>query len=173
MWGEGRDLRYPGLPLKTQRRADIKRQYPDGPVVGVGAVIFRGEEVLLVRRGQEPALGSWSLPGGVVELGESLGEAVVREVQEETGLAVEVLGITAVLERVFRDRDNRIEYHYVLVDFACAYVSGEMSPATDITDAQFVPLAELDKFDLVKLTAPVILRAREQKDKGAFLPVID
>ena len=86
----------------------MKRHYPDGPVVGVGAVIFRGEEVLLVRRGQEPALGSWSLPGGVVELGESLGEAMVREVQEETGLAVEVLGITAVLERVFRDGDDRI-----------------------------------------------------------------
>ena len=123
-------------------------------MVGVGAVIFRGEEVLLVRRGQEPALGSWTLPGGVVELGESLKDAIVREVQEETGLAVEVLGITAVLERVFRDRDDRIAFHYVLVDFACAYVSGELSPATDITDAQFVPLNDLDKFDLVKLYRP-------------------
>ena len=138
----------------------------------MGAVIFRGEEVLLVRRGQEPALGSWSLPGGVVELGESLEAAVVREVQEETGLAVEVLGITAVLERVFRDPDGKISFHYVLVDFACRYVSGEVTPASDITAAQFVPPSEVEKFDLVKLTAPVILRAREQKEKGSFLPPI-
>jgi ADP-ribose pyrophosphatase YjhB (NUDIX family) len=135
-------------------------------------VIFRGEEVLLVRRGQEPAKGSWSLPGGVVELGESLEAAILREVWEETGLAVKVLGITAVLERIFRDDDDNIPYHYVLIDFACDYLSGELTPASDIIAARFVSLDGLPEFALVSLTTQVILRAREHKEKGAFLPMI-
>jgi 8-oxo-dGTP diphosphatase len=168
--GEGRDLR--SLPFPHNHTGIMKRHYPDRPVVGVGAVIFRGEEVLLVRRGQEPAKGSWSLPGGVVELGETLEAAIVREVREETGLAVEVLGITAVLERIFRDDNDNIPYHYVLVDFACKYLSGELTPASDITAARFVPLERLEDFTSVSFTHEVILRAREQKEKGAFLPII-
>jgi 8-oxo-dGTP diphosphatase len=164
--------RSPGLPLKTQRRIDIKRHYPDRPVVGVGAVIFRGEDVLLVRRGQEPAKGSWTLPGGVVELGENLVAAILREVQEETGLAVKVLGITAVLERIFQDDEGNIPYHYVLVDFACDYLSGDLTPASDITAACFVSPDRLPDF-AAALTAQVIMRAREQKKQGAFLPIIE
>jgi 8-oxo-dGTP diphosphatase len=150
----------------------MKRHYPDRPVVGVGAVIFRGEEVLLVRRGQEPAKGSWSLPGGVVELGENLVAAILREVREETGLTVKVLGITAVLERIFRDGDDNIPYHYVLIDFACDYIAGDLAPASDITAARFVSLDRLPNLPLASFTTQVILRAREQKKDGAFLPII-
>jgi 8-oxo-dGTP diphosphatase len=150
----------------------MKRHYPDRPVVGVGAVIFRGEEVLLVRRGQEPAKGSWSLPGGVVELGESLEAAIAREVQEETGLAVKVLGITAVLERIFRDGEDNIPYHYVLIDFACDYLAGDLMPASDITAARFVSLDRLQDLPLASFTTQVILRARKQKATGSFLPMI-
>jgi ADP-ribose pyrophosphatase YjhB (NUDIX family) len=151
----------------------MKRHYPNRPLVGVGAVIFRGEEVLLVRRGQEPAKGSWSLPGGVVEVGESLEAAVVREVREETGLAVKVLGIAAVLERIYRDDDDKVPYHYVLIDFACEYLSGEVTPGSDVTAARFVSLNTLNDFPLPSITTQVIQRARDQKEKGAFLPVLD
>jgi 8-oxo-dGTP diphosphatase len=148
------------------------RHYPNRPLVGVGAVILRGEEVLLVRRGQEPAKGSWSLPGGVVEVGESLEAAILREVQEETGLIVKVLGITAVLERIYRDEDDKVPYHYVLVDFACEYVSGEVTPASDATDARFVSLDRLNDLPVPSFTAQIIQRAMIQKEKGTFLPVI-
>jgi 8-oxo-dGTP diphosphatase len=150
----------------------MKRHYPDRPLVGVGAVIFRGEEVLLVRRGQEPAKGSWSLPGGMVEVGESLEAAIKREVWEETGLTVKVLGITAVLDRIYRDNVDKVPYHYVLIDFACEYLSGEVTPASDVTAARFVSLETLSDLPLPSFTAQVIRRARDQKKNEAFLPVI-
>ena len=140
--------------------------------MGVGAVIFRGEEVLLVRRGQEPALDSWSLPGGLVELGETLEEAIGREVAEETGLRVVILGVAAVLERIFRDEAGGIPYHYVLVDFLCDWAGGELAPGSDITAAQFVAPGDLAKFDLPAFTVDVIRRAREQKRQGSFLPLL-
>jgi ADP-ribose pyrophosphatase YjhB (NUDIX family) len=139
----------------------------------VGAVVFRGEEVLLVRRGQEPARDSWSLPGGLVELGETLEGALKRELEEETGLTVKILGITAVLERIYRDPAGRIPYHYVLVDYLCEYEGGELSPASDITAARFVPLSELSRFDLPQFTAATIRRAWEQKGQSTFLAVME
>jgi 8-oxo-dGTP diphosphatase len=151
----------------------MKRKYPDRPLVGVGAVIFKGEEVLLVRRGQEPARGSWSLPGGLVELGETLEEAVRRELAEETGLRVAILGVAAVLERIYRDEEGGIPYHYVLVDFLCDWAGGEPAPGSDITAARFVSPADLPQYDLPALTAQVIRRAREQKRRGSFLPLMD
>jgi len=150
----------------------MKRNYPDQPLVGVGAVIFRGEEILLVLRGQEPARGSWSLPGGLVELGETLEEALRRELAEEVGITVEVLGITAVLDRIYRDPQGGVSYHYVLVDFLCGYGDGELRPASDITAARFTPLSELDRLDLPPFTAQVIRRAWEQKGQGGVLPIV-
>lgn len=140
--------------------------------MGVGAVVFKGGEVLLVRRGQEPARDSWSLPGGLVELGETLEAAITRELAEETGLTVNLLGIAAVAQRIFPDPDGRIAYHYVLVDYLCDYVAGESTAGSDITAARFVPLGDLDRFDLPRFTADVIRRAWEQKQRGTCLPVI-
>ena len=134
-------------------------------------MVFKGGAVLLVRRGQEPALGSWSLPGGLVELGETLEDAIKRELAEETGLTVTLLGIAAVVERIFPDPDGRIAYHYVLVDYLCDYLGGELVPGSDITAARFVSLRDLGGFDLPQFTADVILRAWEQKLKGACLPL--
>uniref|UniRef100_A0A7V4LC76 NUDIX domain-containing protein n=1 Tax=Desulfobacca acetoxidans TaxID=60893 RepID=A0A7V4LC76_9BACT len=150
----------------------MKRHYPEQPLVGVGAVIFRGEEVLLVRRGQEPQKGAWSLPGGLVEVGESLTGALHREVLEETGLRVTILGLTAVLERIYRDPEGGVPYHYILVDFACDYAGGELTPASDITGARFVSLAELDGLELPEFTAQVIRRAVGQKKNHNFLPLL-
>jgi len=149
----------------------MNRYYPDTPRVGVAAVIFRGEEVLLVRRGQEPQKGSLSLPGGLVEVGESLKAALLREIREETGLQVRILGITAVVERIYRDEAGGVPYHYVLVDFACEHLEGEPVPASDITAASFVPLRDLDSLDLPAFTLQVIRQAAAQRARGAFLPL--
>jgi 8-oxo-dGTP diphosphatase len=140
--------------------------------VGVGAVVFKDGEVLLVRRGQEPALDSWSLPGGLVELGETLTAAIQRELAEETGVTVTLLGIAAVAERLFPDPDGRIAYHYVLVDYLCDYVAGELVPGSDSTAARFVPLDDLSQYDLPPFTADVIRRAWEQKQQGTCLPLL-
>ncbi len=150
----------------------MKRHYPEQPVVGVGAVIFRGEEVLVVRRGQEPAKGAWSLPGGLVELGETLEEAVAREVREETGLTVRILGVTAVVNHIYHDDQGRIPYHYVLIDYVCDYRTGELAPASDITAARFIPFSELDALNLPDLTAAVIRRAWQHHQHRLYLNVI-
>ena len=121
-------------------------------------------------RGQEPARGVWSLPGGLVELGEPLEEALQRELAEETGITVKVLGITAVLDRIYRDPQGGVPYHYVLVDFLCDYEAGELRPGSDITDARFTPLLELSQFELPEFTARVIQRAWGQKRQGTALP---
>ncbi len=134
-------------------------------------MIFRGEEVLLVRRGQEPAKGVWSLPGGLVELGETLSDAIKREVLEETGLTVRILGVTAVLERIYRDPADRISYHYVLIDFACDYEAGDPRPGSDITSTRFVPFKDLQEIDLPQFTSRVIQRAWVQRKEGGWLPV--
>ncbi|HXZ37540.1 MAG TPA: NUDIX hydrolase [Thermodesulfobacteriota bacterium] len=137
----------------------MNRKYPDHPIVGVGGIIFKGDQVLLIKRGKEPGLGQWSIPGGVVHTGETLKEAVVREVFEETHLEVEVLALAKILERIFRDPDGRIAYHYVLVDFLCQVVKGTLQPDSDAQEACFVSLNELASYKVVPITLEVIRRA--------------
>jgi mutator protein MutT len=135
------------------------RRYPDRPVVSVGAVILDKGRVVLVKRGQEPLKGRWSLPGGVVEAGEALHAAVVREVREETGLAVRVGDVVDVLDRITRDADGRIEFHYVIIDYVCAVAGGSLACASDADDARWVERAELGDYDLTTKVAEVIARA--------------
>ncbi len=137
----------------------MNRKYPDHPIVGVGGILFQGDQVLLIKRGKEPGLGQWSIPGGVVRTGETLREGVVREVFEETHLEVEVLALVKVLERIFRDPDGRIAYHYVLVDFLCRIVKGTLQPDSDAQEACFVPLKYLASYKVVPVTLEVIRRA--------------
>lgn len=134
----------------------IKREYPDSPVVGVGAVIIKGGKVLLVKRGKEPGYGRWSIPGGAVNLGEKLARAIEREVLEETGLIVEAGEVVEVYEPVVKDDKGRVRFHYVLIDFLCRYVSGEIKAASDILDAVLAAPEELNKYDLPSATASVI-----------------
>ena len=135
------------------------RKYPDRPIVGVGAVVFDAARVLLVRRGQEPLKGEWSLPGGAVELGETLEEAVVRELREETGLEVEVGAAVEVLDRIRRDAAGRVEYHYVLVDYACTVRGGRLAAGTDAADARWADLAELAALGVSEKAISVIRKA--------------
>lgn len=136
--------------------ADDTRRYPKRPVIGVGAVIFDTDRVLLVKRGNEPLKGRWSVPGGTVDVGESLRTAVAREVREETGLHVEVGPIVDVVDRVDRDDAGRVEYHFVIVDYLCAYAGGEVIANSDVSDVRWVPVGELDPGELIAPTLEVI-----------------
>ena len=135
----------------------MQRRYPQRPLVGVGALIFRRGKVLLVQRGREPALGKWSLPGGLVEVGESLHDAVRREVLEEVSLAVRVVDLVVALDRVILDDEGRIEYHYILLDFLCESDNQqEPSPASDVQKCLFLPVDELSAYNLTRGTEQVI-----------------
>jgi mutator protein MutT len=137
----------------------MTRSFPERPIVGVGAVILDGGRVLLVRRGHEPLKGEWSLPGGAVELGETLAEALVREVREETGLAIRVGPVVEVLDRVHRGADGRIEYHFVLVDYLCTRIGGLLTPGSDADDACWTPVGDLTAYKLTAPAAEVIAKA--------------
>jgi ADP-ribose pyrophosphatase YjhB (NUDIX family) len=143
------------------------REYPQAPVAGVGAVVLREGRVLLVRRGREPLRGRWSLPGGVLELGETLMEGVVREVFEETGLRVVPRQIVETFDRIHRDPDGRQQYHYVLVDFLCHVECGELGSgdlisgddAEDVCWAARADLLPGGPYQLEPFTSAVIEKA--------------
>ena len=136
----------------------MTREYPDNPLVGVGAVIVEGKRVLLIRRGQPPLLGEWSLPGGVLECGETLREAAVREAREETGLVVEPVDMLGVYERVIRSDDGRVRYHYVLIDFLCRPVEGDVKAGSDAADVQWFTRDELPPLNLAYDANDVVLK---------------
>src|SRR5437867_6720464 len=136
----------------------MNREYPDRPFIGVGAIIVEDGRVLLVKRGHEPLTGEWSIPGGVLELGETVRQGVAREALEETGLIVEPLELLGVFDRVVR-LDERTLYHYVLIDFLCQRVSGELCAAGDADEARWFSAEELAKLPLAKDTAEVIQSA--------------
>jgi len=136
----------------------MKREYPESPLVGVGAVIVEQSRVLLIRRGQPPLLGEWSLPGGVLECGETLREAVVREAREETGLVVETGEMLGVYERVIRGGEGRVRYHYVLIDFLCRPVGGDLNAGSDAADVRWFTRDELPALNLADDTNDVVLK---------------
>lgn len=139
----------------------MKREYPDRPIVGVGAVIVDGGRVLLVKRGTPPLEGEWSLPGGAVEIGETLRGAAEREALEETGLLVEAGEVLEVLDRIIPGADGRTQYHYVLIDFLCRLKSGELRAGGDAMQAEWVGVSDLDLYRLEQPARAVIRKAFE------------
>jgi 8-oxo-dGTP diphosphatase len=121
----------------------MKRDYPERPIIGVGAVIIREDRVLLVRRATEPLKGEWSVPGGVLELGEKLRDGIRREVLEETGLEVEPGDVLDVFDSIFRDEQGRTQYHYVLIDYLCRLLLGEAKAGIDVSEVRWVQEVEL------------------------------
>ncbi|MCL6565799.1 MAG: NUDIX domain-containing protein [Acidobacteriia bacterium] len=144
------------------------REYPDRPVVGVGGVVIRDGRALLIRRGSEPLKGQWSIPGGLLELGETLEEGVRRELREETGLEVRVLELIEVFERIFPEPEpGRApsshrpgpRYHYVILDYLCEAPEGEPRAGGDVTEVAFAAEAELEQFHLTPTATRVLRKA--------------
>ena len=152
----------------------MSREYPDRPVVGVGGVVIENGRALLIRRGSEPLLGRWSIPGGTLELGESLEHGVARELKEETGLTVRIVEMIEVFDRIYEDEADAAggetlesagaaakkkgpRYHYVIIDYLCERIDGEAKAGSDVTDVAFAGEDELEKFGLTE-TATRILR---------------
>ena len=130
----------------------MKREYPEQPIAGVGALIVHEGKLLLVKRGVDPAKGKWSIPGGAVELGERMRDAVIREVKEECGLDVEIaldMPLDAI-DSITMSEDGRFKYHYVLLQFLVRLKGGTLRPASDVLDAKWVPFDEVKTYDLTK-----------------------
>ena len=138
------------------------RAYPDRPFVGVGAVIVDGAaRVLLVKRRFEPLAGQWSLPGGAVDVGETLAECLIREMREETGLEVEIGPVIEVFDRITRDSDGRVQFHFVLVDYLCWPTGGALTADSDVAEVVFADPGELATYHLTAKATSVIERAFE------------
>lgn len=136
-----------------------RREYPDRPIVGVGAVIVDHGRILLIKRGSPPLKGEWSLPGGAVELGETLRAATEREAREETGLIVKAGEVIEVLDRIIPGKDGAPQYHYVLVDFLCAVKGGELRAGGDAADVHWAAESGLAEFKLEEPAIQVIRKA--------------
>ncbi|HXA85070.1 MAG TPA: NUDIX domain-containing protein [Candidatus Dormibacteraeota bacterium] len=143
-------------PAEPSSPRSNRREYPDRPIVGVAAVIVDQRRVLLIKRGSPPLLGEWSLPGGVVELGETLRAAAEREAREETGLIVKAGEVLEVLDRIIPGKDTAPQYHYVLIDFLCNMHGGELHAGGDAADVSWASENELGKFKLEQPALEVI-----------------
>jgi ADP-ribose pyrophosphatase YjhB (NUDIX family) len=137
----------------------LEREFPAAPLVGVGAIIVDQGRVLLVQRGKEPMKGRWTIPGGLIEIGEMLSEAVVRETLEETGLEVEPIELVELLDRIHR-QDGRVRYHYVIADYLCRLVGGALSAASDADAVRWVERAEWNSHSALVLD-PITVRVLE------------
>ena len=144
------------VPAETARPS---RQYPAQPIVGVGAVIFHEGQVVLVKRRFEPLAGQWSLPGGRLELGETLEAGLAREMREETGLEVEVGPVVDVFDRILLDPERKVRYHYVLIDYLCRPLAGSLAHGSDVAAAELVDPAQLDRYRLTPKATSVIEKA--------------
>ena len=134
----------------------MKREFPEVPLVGVGAIIIEGPRVVLVKRAHPPLQAQWSIPGGVLEVGELVREAAVREAREETGLTVEPVELLGVYDRVLRNEEQRVQYHYVLIDFLCRRVAGDLAAASDAAEVRWFTREELPAVQLAEDTLDVI-----------------
>ena len=140
----------------------IRREFPELPLVGVGAIIIEEDRVLLVKRAHPPIEGQWSIPGGVLEVGEMVRDAAVREAREETGLVVEPGELLGVYDRILRDPEQRVQYHYVLIDFLCRPVGGELLAASDAAEVRWFRREELPALRLAEDTLEVIGKGFEK-----------
>ena len=138
-----------------------RREFPDHPLVGVGGVVISNGRVLLIRRGAPPLEGQWSIPGGLLETGETLTAGVRRELLEETALEVRVLDLIHVFERISLEASGKARHHYVVLDYLCERRAGEARAGSDVTDVAWATREELEKYSLSEAATRVLLRAFE------------
>ena len=139
----------------------VRREYPERPMVGVGGVVIRDERALLIRRGSAPLEGEWSIPGGMLEIGETILDGVQRELLEETAIEVKVLDLIEVFERLTRDEAGKLKYHFVILDYLCEAVRGEARAGSDVTDVAWARAEELDAYSLTTTATRVFQKAFE------------
>jgi 8-oxo-dGTP diphosphatase len=144
----------------------MSREYPSAPRVGVGVVILDGDHVLLIQRGGATLPGKWSVPGGLVELGETTREAACREIAEECGLEIELVDVCGVLDRVVRDAEGRVRYHWVLVDYLAVARGGTLCAGDDAADARWVRIDDVERYDTTDGLMEMIRRAMALRDTG-------
>ena len=144
----------------------MRREFPEIPLVGVGAIIIEESRVLLVKRAHPPLQAQWSIPGGVLEVGELIREAAIREAREETGLIVEPGDLLGVYDRILRTAEKRVQYHYVLIDFLCRRVGGELAAADDAAEVRWFTRDELPALKLAEDTEDVIRKGFETRGQS-------
>jgi 8-oxo-dGTP diphosphatase len=149
------------FPPQDNANVRDSREYPERPIVGVGGVVISDGRALLIKRGHPPLEGEWSIPGGTLEVGETLPEGVRRELAEECGIEVRVLELIEVFERVFHDEAGKVRYHFVIVDYLCEAVSGEARSGSDVVDVAWATEMELERYSLTPTATRVIRRAFE------------
>ena len=146
-----------------------QRRYPDRPIPAVGAIVVKDGCVLLARRGKEPSYGLWSVPGGAVHLGERLEDATKRELREECGIEIELTPVIEVIERMVRDPDGKVQYHYVIVDYLARWVGGELTPSAEALEARWVAPEEFPQLEITRGTPEVVLRMLENGRKAGVI----
>lgn len=145
------------------------RRYPDRPIIAVGAIVAENGRVLMARRGKEPSYGLWSVPGGAVHLGEDLKAAACREIKEELGIEVELTDVIEIMERVTRDTEGRIQYHYVVIDYLARHVGGEPTPSPEALEVRWIAPEDFPKYEMTRGTAEIILRMLEKGKKAGVI----
>jgi 8-oxo-dGTP diphosphatase len=143
------------------------REYPTRPVIGVGGAVIRDGRALLIRRGHAPLKGRWSIPGGTLEVGETIVEGIGRELAEETGIEVRVLDLIEVFERIFRDKNGKVQYHFVIVDYLCERTGGNLRAGGDVVDVAWAGEEELGRFALTEAATRVLKKAFRMSRKRA------
>jgi ADP-ribose pyrophosphatase YjhB (NUDIX family) len=150
----------------TTATETVKREYPDHPIVGVGGVVVQNGRVVLVRRAKAPRMGEWSIPGGMLELGETLRDGVAREIAEETGLQVKSEAVLDVFDSIVTDAAGKTQYHYVLVDYLCSVTGGELRAASDVSEARWATLEEVVSLVKREITVGVIRKGLDAADSS-------
>jgi 8-oxo-dGTP diphosphatase len=142
----------------------LSREYPQHPIPGVAAITIKDNHILLTVRGKEPSKGMWGLPGGVVEIGETRVEALIREVYEETNIIVEPIELLTVFDSVSRDEDEKVKYHYILFEYLCKFVSGDLKPGDDAPEAKWVSIDDLSSIPIMPSTRRFIEKTLKQRE---------
>jgi 8-oxo-dGTP diphosphatase len=147
---------------KMEKQKNMSRSYPTTPLVGVGVVIINEKkQVVLVKRGNEPKKGLWAIPGGSVELGEQVREAAIREVKEECNIDIELKDFLGVVDLILKDKDGKVQYHYILIDYLAKYTSGFLRAQSDVSEAEWFYQHQLEKLDIPEVTLKILEKAFE------------